>query len=288
MIAANGARFHVAEAGDGPMVLLLHGFPQFWWTWRRQLTALAAAGYRAVAMDLRGFGASDKPPRGYDPMTLAGDVDGVMRSLGVADAVVVGHDWGGILAWSLATMRPKAVRRLCAVSTPHPLRMRRALATDARQAAASSYMLAFQLPFVPERQLTRGDGRLVERMLQAASAPGWPSPEEATRYSEAVRIPGAAHSALEIYRWAFRSLPRPDGLRYVRRMRAPVRVSTLQLHGALDPAVLARSAQGSGRYVEAPYRWRLLDGVGHFPHEEDPVRFNAELIGWLDDPEPDR
>src|SRR4249920_1684527 len=132
-VAANGARFHVAELGEGPLVLLLHGFPEFWWAWRHQVVALAAAGYRAAAMDLRGYGASDKPPRGYDAGTLAGDVAGVIRSLGVADAVVVGHDWGGLLAWTLGATHPKVVRRLCAVSIPHPLRMRRALLTDRRQ-----------------------------------------------------------------------------------------------------------------------------------------------------------
>src|SRR3712207_1304446 len=122
MVAANGARFHVAEAGDGPMVLLLHGFPQFWWTGRHQLTALADAGYRAGAMDLRGYGASDKPPRGYDLSTLAADAAGVVRSLGAADAVVVGSDWGGAVAWSMSVLQPKVVRRICAVAAPHPLR----------------------------------------------------------------------------------------------------------------------------------------------------------------------
>ena len=99
-VAANGARFHVVEAGEGPLVLLLHGFPMFWWTWRRQLPALAEAGYRAVAMDLRGYGGSDKTPRGYDPFTLSGDVAGVVRSLGSATATLVGHGWGGLLAWT--------------------------------------------------------------------------------------------------------------------------------------------------------------------------------------------
>jgi pimeloyl-ACP methyl ester carboxylesterase len=288
MVAANGARFHVAELGEGPLVLLLHGFPEFWWAWRHQLPALAHAGYRAVAMDLRGFGASDKPPRGYDLVTLAADVDGIIRSLGAADAVLVGHDWGGLLGWSLAALRPKGIRRLAAVSAPHPLRMRAALVTDPRQAKASSYILAFQAPVLPERRLVRDDGALVERMLRAAAAPGWPGAEEAARYRQAIRIPGVAHCSLEIYRWAVRSLPRPDGLRYARRMHRPVRVPTLHLHGALDPTVLPRSARGSGRFVDAPYRWRLLDNVGHFPHEEDPAHFNAELLSWLADPEPDR
>ena len=101
-VSAGGTRFHVAESGSGPLVLLLHGFPEFWWSWRHQLPALAAAGFRAVAPDLRGYGASDKPPRGYDVPTLAADVAGLVRALGEREAVVVGHDWGGLLAWASA------------------------------------------------------------------------------------------------------------------------------------------------------------------------------------------
>src|SRR5512143_1870526 len=105
-VTANGQRFHVAELGDGPLVVLLHGFPQFWWSWRHQLLALADTGYRAVAPDLRGYGASDKPPRGYDAFTLSADVAGLVRALGERDAVIVGHDWGGFLGWTTAAMHP--------------------------------------------------------------------------------------------------------------------------------------------------------------------------------------
>src|SRR5882757_9614171 len=110
-VSANGARFHVVEAGSGPLVLLLHGFPTFWWTWRRQLTVLADAGFRAVAMDLRGYGGSDKPPRGYDPFTLGGDVAGMIRSLGAPSATIVGHGWGGLLGWTVAALEPSVCAR---------------------------------------------------------------------------------------------------------------------------------------------------------------------------------
>ena len=123
-VTANGTRFHVASMGEGPLVLLLHGFPEFWWTWRRQLVTLSEAGYRAVAVDLRGYGGSDKPPRGYDLITSAADAAGLIRALGEANAIVVGHDWGGLTAWTLASYFPKAVRRLAVVSVAHPLRMR--------------------------------------------------------------------------------------------------------------------------------------------------------------------
>src|SRR5699024_3272422 len=111
-VGASGARFHVAEAGEGPLVLFLHGFPEFWWAWRFELTALAAAGDRAVAADMRGCGACDKPPRGYDLVTLAQETSGLIRALGARDAVVVGHGVGGLVAWTMTVYHPEVVRAL--------------------------------------------------------------------------------------------------------------------------------------------------------------------------------
>jgi len=288
-VSANGTRFHIAESGDGPLVLLLHGFPQFWWTWREQLCSLSQAGFRAVAADLRGYGGSDKPPRGYDLVTAAADAAGLIRSLGEANAVVVGHDWGGLIAWTMAAYHPKVVRRLAVISVPHPLRLRAAVLSDPfGQGRSSSYALGFQLPLLPERQLLRDGAQRVGRMLSAWSGPGWPGHEIEQRYRSAMCIPSVAHSALEYHRWYVRSRLRPDGLRYARAMRAPIQAPTLHLHGSLDSCVLPAAARGSGRHVEAPYRWRLIDGAGHFPHEELPDRFDIELRSWLADPEPER
>ncbi len=284
MVAANGARFHVAVAGAGPLVLLLHGFPLFWWSWRHQLPELARAGYRVAAMDLRGFGGSDKPPRGYDPRTLAEDASGVIRSLGDRDAVVVGHGLGGLVAWTLAVVHPRQVRRLAAVSMPHPRRLRRAHLTDPRQVRASGHALGYQVPMRPERRLVADDAAEVGRLLRRWAGPGYPEPAAEAQYRGAAQIPGVAHCALESYRWQVRSIPRTDGIRYARRMAGPVTVPTLQVHGALDGCVLPATAHGSGRYVEAPYRWHLMPGVGHFPHEEDPETFTTVLRSWLDDP----
>ena len=287
-VSAGGTRFHVAEAGDGPLVLLLHGFPEFWWSWRHQLVSLAEAGYRAVAIDLRGYGASDKPPRGYDLVTLAGDAAGLVRALGEANAVVVGHDWGGLLAWTMAVYHPKVVQRLVAVAAPHPLRLRQSMLTDVRgQGWAVRHVVGFQVPMWPERRLVRDDAAFVGGLLRQWSGPGWPDEQTETLCRQAVQIPGVAHCALEYHRWLIRSLPRPDGLRYAHRMRTPIQVPTLHLHGALDTCLLPRSAQGSGRYVVAPYRWKLIEGAGHFPHEERPHDFDTQMLGWLVDPEPE-
>jgi pimeloyl-ACP methyl ester carboxylesterase len=298
-VTANGTRFHVASMGEGPLVLLLHGFPEFWWSWRHQLVSLAAAGYRAVAADIRGYGGSDKPPRGYDLITAAADAAGLIRALGEANAVVVGHDWGGLTAWTLAAYFPKSVRRLAVVSMAHPLRMRgavlysplsisRGLAPRTGGGRGSSYPLVFQLPMLPERQLVRDDAALVGEILSSWSEPGWPSQEAAQVYQRAMLIPPVAHTSLEYHRWFVRSTFRPDGLRYARHLRSPVDAPVLHLHGAADPCITPELARGAGRYVEGPYRWKVIEGAGHYPHEERPELFDAELLGWLADPEPDR
>ena len=288
-VSANGTRFHAAEAGDGPLVLLLHGFPEFWWTWRHQLATLPEAGFRAVAVDLRGYGGSDKPPRGYDLVTAAADAAGLVRALGEANAIVIGHGLGGLIAWTLAAYYPKVVRRLAVISMAHPLRMRASVFTDPLgQGRRSGYAIGFQLPVLPERQLLRDGAVRVGRLLEKWSAPGWPDPETERIYARAMRIPSVAHSALEYHRWLVRSGVRPDGMRYARHMRAAIQAPTLHLHGALDSCVLPQTARGAGRYVDGPYRWRVIDGAGHFPHEERPEILDTELLGWLADPEPER
>jgi pimeloyl-ACP methyl ester carboxylesterase len=258
-VTANGSRFHVASMGEGPLVLLLHGFPEFWWTWRHQLVTLSEAGYRAVAVDLRGYGGSDKPPRGYDLITAAADAAGLIRALGEANAIVVGHDWGGLAAWTLADYFPKAVHRLAIVSMAHPLRMRaRVLSSPVTVSRALSetgrggYPLAFQVPMWPERQLVRDGGALVGSILSSWSAPGWPEPDIARVYQRAMRIPPVAHTSLEYHRWFVRSTFRPDGLRYARQMRTPVGAPVLHLHGAADQCIPPQAARGAGLHVEGP------------------------------------
>jgi pimeloyl-ACP methyl ester carboxylesterase len=282
-VAANGARFHVAEQGEGPLVLLLHGFPQFWWAWRHQMGALAGAGYRACAMDLRGYGASDKPPRGYDTHTSAADVASVIRSLGESDAVVVGHGWGGWIAWSMPTLRPSVTRALASVSMPHPLVFRRASFTKAGQVRANAYLAGLQRPFVPEREMTVHGG-YVQRLLREWASPQgiWPSPEEARTYSDAMAVPFVAHSAAEYYRWLVRSQVRPDGWKFARRMRTPISVPVLQLHGEHDRSVLPDTVAGSAQYCSGPYEHHVVTGAGHFLPEEAPDAVSGHLVRWLD------
>ena len=281
-VAANGARFHVVEAGSGPPVVLLHGFPMFWWTWREHLTRLSDAGYRAIAMDLRGYGGSDHTPHGYDPTTLSRDVAGVIRSLGEPSATVVGHGWGGLIAWSMAVLDPEAVSAIVPVSMPHPRRFRRAVMTEALQRGRSLYAIGFQWPFLPERSLMHDDCARVEEIIREWSAtPDWPDAECARVYRSAFSLWPTAHCAVEYHRWALRSVLRTDGIRYARRMDAPIGVPVLQVHGALDTSVLLSTARGSGEWIDADFDFSVMGGAGHFPHEEDPDAFADLLLPWL-------
>ncbi len=278
-VAAGGSRFHVAEVGDGPLVLLLHGFPQFWWAWRHQMVRLAAAGYRAAAMDLRGYGASDKTPHGYDTITSAADVANVVRSLGEQEATVVGQDWGAWVAWSMPGLEPRVTRAVAALAMPHPARMRAAVLRSGAQRRALHWLGPQQVPFWPERYLT--DPAYLRRTLTAWAGPGWPSPEEAERYATAMAIPFVAHSAAEYYRWLVRSQPRRDGRRFRAGISAPIEVPVLQLHGSQDRLVLPESAAGSGRHVAAAHQFELLHGAGHFLPEERPEQVSDRLLTWL-------
>jgi pimeloyl-ACP methyl ester carboxylesterase len=283
-VGANGSRFHVVEAGTGPLVLFLHGFPEYWWAWHEMLPAVADAGFRAVAVDLRGYGASDKPPRGYDGYTMAADVTGLIRALGERTATIVGSGFGGMVGWTAATFHPRLVRRLVVLGAAHPLRLRAAIFADPRgQFSAASPTLRFQLPRY-EHVLVRDEAALVGEFLRRWGGPSWVAgatfDDYAARCRAAMLIPQAAFCALEGYRWAFRSVLRMHGYRFVRQLQKPLVTPTLQLHGAVDPAVLPRTAQGSSRYVIAPYEWRLLAGVGHFPHLEEPDLVLGEILRW--------
>lgn len=282
-VTANGARFHVTVAGDpdAPLVLLLHGVPQFWWAWRHQLPLLAAAGYRVAAMDLRGTGGSDKPPQGYDVPTLAADAAGVIRSLGEADAVVVGSGTGGDVAWATAAAHPDVVRALGVLGCSHPLDRVAEPRTAPHPAAAA--LLAFtQLPSLPERAVVEGD--LVERMFtQWGGMPGRPDASTVDTYRRALRVPFAAHSQLEQVRWLVRSTPRPDGRRYRALLRAARPLPVLQVHGARDglrPAAHA-ALRTPTQALARPYRYELLRAGGHFLTDQAPEQVGELLVDWL-------
>jgi pimeloyl-ACP methyl ester carboxylesterase len=287
-VAANGARFHVAEAtsaADAPLVLLLHGFPEFWWSWRAQLPALADAGFRAVAMDLRGYGGSDKTPRGYDPVTLAQDVSGVVKALGARHAVLVGHGWGGYAGWATAVQHPREVSALCTVSAPHPTSMLGSL-RPGRRVGALRHVLAMQIPMLPERRLADPHSGFLEQHLRGWAAPGsaFPDPETVATYQAAISLWPASHCALEYHRWLFRSRMRADGRRFDALMRPPLTQPVCCVAGSLDPALPAAGVERSREHVAGDFTAHLMPGVGHFPPEEDPAAFTEALLAWLGPP----
>ncbi len=286
-MSANGIRLHVAECGDGPLVVLLHGFPEYWYAWRHQLVGLAERGFRAVAVDLRGYGDSDKPPRGYDLWTLAGDVAGLVPALGEPRAALVGHGWGGVVGWTVAALHPRRVSALVAVGAPHPLAIRRAVVRDVRgQGRALATIAGFQLPRLPERALRVDAGARVEGYLRAWSGADWVTTDDfaaaAARYRSAIRVPGVPHCAMEYYRWAVRSRLRAEGRRFAVAVARPAEVPVLGLHGADDPWLLARTAAASTPWAGERHRLEVWPAVGHFPHEERPAVVTARIGDFLD------
>jgi pimeloyl-ACP methyl ester carboxylesterase len=237
-------------------------------------------------VDLRGYGASDKPPRGYDSPTLAADMAALVTSLGESDAMVVGTDVGGTLAWTMAACHPRVVRSLVVLGAAHPLRMRHELrlGAGATQRRASAYILrTFQVPRRAENLISR-DSIWVRQLFDRWTGPRWRGTPgyvaDVERYAQAMRIHPVSFCAAEHYRWMVRSLVRSDGRRYASALRAAITAPVLQLHGDFDTCVLPATAQGSGQYVTGQYEWRVLDGVGHFPHNEVPEFVSGELVRW--------
>jgi pimeloyl-ACP methyl ester carboxylesterase len=287
-VSANGARFHVAEIAAlptpesgrrRPLVLFLHGFPQAWWTWRHQLPVVARDGFAVAAMDLRGYGGSDKPPRGYDPMTLAADVAGVIGSLGHRSAVVVGQGWGGYVGWTTAVAHAERVDALAAISAPHPRAMLRGPLGPRRRALA--HVLAMQPPWLPERRVQQASYLASHLSSWSSTASGFPTPGDVERCRDAVAEWPAPHCVLEYHRWLLRSRLRSDGRAFSELMRRPVTAPVLMVTGADDPAVDPSTVAASGRYVHGRVAEAVIEAAGHFPHEEQPERLSAVLLAWL-------
>lgn len=152
---------------------------------------------------------------------------------------------------------------------------------DRRQIAAFDHVLGFQRPWIPERRLVADGAEQIGRYLADWTGPNALDAEAIDNYRKAMLIPSTAHCSIEPYRWLIRSMARPDGIQFARRMKKPVTAPTLHVQGAADPVLLSHTALGAGEYVAAPYRWRLLPDVGHFPHEETPEAFSAELVSWV-------
>ena len=280
-VSANGIRFRLAEAGSGPLVLLLHGFGGLWSSWRHQLAELAAAGFHAVAPDLRGAGDTDKPPRGYDAFTMSADVAGLVRALGEREATLVGQGFGGVLAFNTAVLYPEQVTSLIAISAPHPApmaKLRRPLRSD-----PYGRLLAFAgLPLAPDRRLAAGSGAMLERLVRSHAGPAWAASTDFADTVAAMRAaivtPGAARGALEPLRWVYRSPWRTDGHRHREALQTLLTAPVLHLVGEGDRFTPLHSLRGTEDQCTGPYVRRVIPGVGHYPAEEAPQLVNAAVV----------
>ncbi len=226
-----GIRLHYVTAGppDGPLVVLLHGFPEFWYSWRHQLPVLAGAGFRVLAPDMRGYNLSDKPSgwRSYDTDLLADDIAGLIGALGEQQAYLAGHDWGAAVAYATAMRHPAVVRKLAILNVPHTARMLEGFRT-ARQLRKSWYMFFFQIPRLPEHLLARDDYSFAKRSLRADSPDAF-SDEDLERYVQAWSQPGALTAMIDYYRAALRRSPRSTA-----RQLVPIEAPTLVIWGQRD------------------------------------------------------
>lgn len=276
-------RLHYAEAGEGErLVILLHGFPECWYSWRHQLAALGQR-FRVVAPDMRGYNLSDKPPRveDYRVGRLVDDVTGLIRHLGAREAAVVGHDWGAVVAWAAARHYPDYVSKLASLQVPPAAVWQKNLSW--RQLLRSWYMLFFQLPALPEWWIRRRDFAGLEEMFRKTARPGTFSDEDISVLKSALKEPGALTAAINYYRANLRSFlarrPRAEGFTKQERVRVP----TLFIFGERDFAIIPETVEGVADYVNAPYTEVRLAHSNHWVQQEYPAEVNAALVSFLEE-----
>lgn len=275
-----GVRLHFVAAGPaaGRPVLLLHGFPEFWYGWRHQLPALAAAGFRAVAPDGRGYNRSGKPSRvaDYAIERLVADVVGLARGFG-GRVHLVGHDWGGVVAWFVAMRHPGVIERLVILNAPHPAAYVRELRRSLAQPARSWYAAFFQLPWLPEALALAGECALLRRTLRRDLAcPGTFGDRDVAEYVRAWSQPRAMTCAINYYRAAFRSLS------VVRDRTARIECPTLLVWGMRDRYLVPALADGLERWVPQ-VRVERLPRASHWVQHDEPDAVNRLLIEFLTD-----
>ena len=273
-IETNGVTLHVAVAGpeDGPLVILLHGFPEFWFGWRAQIGPLAAAGYRVWVPDQRGYNLSEKPSSvsAYGTDVLARDVVGLIDAAGAEKAFVAGHDWGGAVAWWLALKHPERVQRLAILNVPHPIVMKRYLLRSFTQLKKSWYMGMFQLPWLAEWGLLRQGGVPMSKGIARTAKRGTFTDDDLARYREAWLQPGAATGMVNWYRAGLRAPgATPEDIR--------IHVPTLIVWGTGD-RFLGEEMAPMSLEVCAQGRLERLEGVSHWVQHEAPERVNALLL----------
>ncbi len=264
---SGGVKIHYAAVGpkSGPVVVMVHGFPDFWYSWRSQMEALSEAGYRAVALDLRGFNLSGQPAGAeqYDMRLLVGDVVAVIKAQGVAKATVMAHDWGGAIAWQVAFHAPQMVEKLIIVNLPHPRGLARELARNPEQQKASAYARRFQQADSHEK-------------LTAEALSAWvKDPEARKKYVEAFSK-SSFDAMMNYYRRNYPREPYQEATGPVIKPQCPV----LQIHGLKDGALLPAALAGTWEWVDD---WTLvtIPEAGHFAQQDAPEKVNRAVLSWL-------
>ncbi|QFG24802.1 alpha/beta fold hydrolase [Actinomadura sp. WMMB 499] len=305
VVRVNGIRLHYAEAGTGPLVLLIHGFPECWYSWRHQLTALAAAGYRAVAFDQRGYARSDRPRRveDYTIMNLVGDVIGLLNALGEERAVIAGHDWGGGVAWQTAQLRPDRIRGVIGLSIPHLPRAAMPPTPLMRVGLGEGYyMLHFQKPGVADAELSRDLYDTFRRMLYAPSGDGPQGASlnvpEGSGFLDICPLPDKlpgwlTEEDIDVYVTEYAEAGFTGGLNWYRNLDrnweltapwhdAPVLPPALYIVGDRDMTLgMLPDEMISTESVPNLRGTVLLPGCGHWTQQERPEEVNAAMLDFL-------
>lgn len=273
----NGIRIHYVEAGEGPLVVLLHGFPEFWYAWRRQIPALAQAGFHVVAPDMRGYNISEKPIGidRYRMEELTADVAALIRHVGAPYAAIVGHDWGGVVAWQMPLHHPELVDRLAVLNAPHPGALLRELRT-LQQFRKSWYVFFFQLPWLPEFALRSGDYAALRAIFgRQPASPDAYTPDDIERYIQAAAQPGALSAALNYYRALGRRSPRQ-----IARQPGQIDVPTLLIWGEQDITLGLPLTENLHGWVPN-LRVERIPEASHWVQADVPERVNALLVDFL-------
>ena len=278
-IETNGIRLHVAQAGplDGPAILLLHGFPEYWQGWRHQIDDLVGQGFRVIVPDQRGYNLSDKPQEisAYNLDTLTADAAGLLDALGHERVYVAGHDWGGVVAWWLAVTMPERIRKLAILNVAHPLVMMDALKFDWNRIRKSWYMFFYNTPNLPEAYLRGNEWQALRIFLQGISRLGTFTEEDMAAYRKAWEQPGALTAMLNWYRAMFQAPPkRPDSAR--------VTVPTLLIWGSEDRVFDREVMQDSLAQCDNG-RLETIEGATHWVQHEETQKVNALLRDFFNE-----
>ncbi|HEY8143039.1 MAG TPA: alpha/beta hydrolase [Kofleriaceae bacterium] len=280
-VVANGVRYAYLEEGSGPLVLLLHGYPDNAHSWEHQIGALAAAGYRAVAPFMRGYPPTDLPAGGYyDRATLACDVKGLIDALnGGEPCLLVGQDWGAAISYGVLGAFPELIRRAVLLAVPHPVVIRRTLKRSPAQVVRSFHWFLFQLPWLPERLVSARNAAFLE-FLWWLWSPDYSDRAHVAAIRTTMADPRVAEATLSYYRAAMQASYQDPALAELRgALDRPIEVPTRVLCGSRD--MRGQMLEEQRDLFRGPYEWGIVEGAGHFLHRERPAEVNRQIIEWL-------